>query len=222
MAEWRLVDCVLEPSGGELELWRRDDEYAMRINGEDLMGSLCSYSEQMLARLGCEALVDTPQAHVLVGGMGMGFTLRAALDCLGPRARVDVVELVPAVIAWNRGPLAHLAASPLDDPRVRILEGDVGRVIATARDEYDVILLDVDNGPDAFSSRVNRRLYGWAGIARAARALRRQGVLAVWSAYDDYRFTARLRFVGFDTQTKKVSARPNDGPLHTLWFAARS
>jgi spermidine synthase len=219
---WKKLDAVREPSGGELVLWQRGHEFSIRIDGQDLMGSGANHSERVLAERGCAGLMNVPRARVLVGGLGMGFTLRAALDALGRDAEVDVAELVPQVVVWNRGLLAHLAQRPLEDPRVFVLEDDVGRVLAAAQQRYDAILLDVDNGPEALVSASNSSLYGPRGISRAWRALRPQGVLAVWSVRDDRRFTTRLRAGGFRTRTERVSARPDgSGSRHTLWLAER-
>ncbi len=221
MLPWKKLDTAREPSGGELVLWNRGHEFAIRIDGQDLMGSGAYHSEEVLAQRGCEGLERVRGARVLVGGLGMGFTLKAALDSLADDAEVDVAELVPAVVNWNRGPIAHLAGRPLDDPRVRVLEGDVGKILADTRAFYDAILLDVDNGPEALTSASNRGLYGPGGIARSARALRRGGVLAVWSVNDDRGFTERLERAGFRTRTERVSARPSGGKRHTLWLAER-
>ena len=219
MIPWKKLDTAVEPSGGELVLWNRGHEYAIRIDGQDLMGSGASHSEEVLAERGCAGLERVRRARVLVGGLGMGFTLKAALDALGDDAEVDVAELVPAVVEWNRGPIAHLAGRPLDDPRVRVIQDDVGKILQRARGEYDAILLDVDNGPEALTSASNRGLYGSGGIARSARALRRGGILAVWSVNDDHGFTERLVHGGFRTRTERVSARPGGGKRHTLWIA---
>ena len=219
MPHWKILASTRAPTGNELVLWRRDDEYVIRVNGEDLMGSDSSHSERALASYGCMGLKLVHQARVLVGGLGMGFTLRAALDVLRTDAQVDVAELVPAVVDWNRGPLAHLAGRPLEDRRVRVLDEDVAVVMRAAHGRYDAILLDVDNGPEALTSPSNEALYGRAGLARARRALRPNGVFAVWSVYDDRQFSRRLRQEGFHTRTEYVSARPQGGRRHTIWLA---
>jgi spermidine synthase len=221
MVPWIKLDTAREPSGGELVLWKRGQEFAIRIDGQDLMGSRAYHSEEILAVRGCEGLDQVRGARVLVGGLGMGFTLKAALDVLASDAEVDVAELVPAVVNWNRGPIAHLAGHPLEDPRVRVLQGDVGKILADTRGFYDAILLDVDNGPEALTSASNKTLYGPGGIARSARALRRGGVLAVWSVNDNHAFTKRLERGGFHARTERVSARPSGGRRHTLWLAQR-
>jgi spermidine synthase len=219
MGHWELLAAARAPTGNDLVLWRRGEEYVIRVNGEDLMGSDSSHSERALANYGCMGLRLVHHAKVLVGGLGMGFTLRAALDVLRIDAQVDVAELVPAVVDWNRGPLAHLAGWPLEDQRVRVLDGDVGLVMRAARGRYDAILLDVDNGPEALTSPSNEDLYGRAGLARARRALRPNGVFAVWSVHDDRHFSRRLRQEGFHTRTEYVSARPQGGRRHTIWLA---
>jgi spermidine synthase len=221
MLPWKKLDAAREPSGGELALWNRGDEFTIRIDGEDLMGSLAYHSEEVLAQRGCEGLERVRGARVLVGGLGMGFTLKAALDALADDAEVDVAELVPAVVAWNRGPIAHLAGHPLDDSRVRVLEADVSQILGDARAWYDAILLDVDNGPDSLTTPSNGSLYSPEGIARSARALRRGGALAVWSVNDDLGFAERLERGGFRTRTELVPERPGGGTRHTLWVARR-
>jgi spermidine synthase len=222
MVPWIKLATAREPGGGELVLWNRGHEFAIRIDGQDLMGSRAYHSEEILAVRGCEGLDQVRGARVLVGGLGMGFTLRAALDALASEAEVHVAELVPAVVEWNRGPLAHLAGRPLEDPRVRVLQGDVARILADTRGFYDAILLDVDNGPEALTSASNKSLYGAGGIARSARALRAGGVLAVWSVNDDRGFTKRLERGGFHCHTERVSARPGGRKRHTLWLARRA
>jgi spermidine synthase len=204
---------------GELVLSRRGDEYAIRLRGAELMNSRMHHSEERLATLGCEGLREKAGARVLIGGLGMGFTTRAALDVLPADAKVTVAELVPAVVEWNRGPLAPLAGHPLDDPRVEVVIEDVRMVIGEADEELDAILLDVDNGPDAFTAPSNAALYGVAGLKRARRALVSGGVLGVWSVEDDRAFTGRLTGVGFAVEQHRVPARPGSGVRHVLWIA---
>jgi len=225
MIPWETLDRAKAPGGTELSLHRRGEEYVIRVAGQDLMGSRQHGSEESLARLGCAGLTGQRGARVLIGGLGMGFTARAALDVLAPDASLEVAELVPAVITWNRGPLAHLAGAPLEDPRVTVHAGDVVDVIGRARSRYHAILLDVDNGPDALTSPTNARLYGAAGLARALAALAPRGTLGVWSAADDPRFTARLGRAGFGVRVEKVLARHNaqkpGGKRHVLWIASK-
>ena len=200
-------------------LTRRGDEYAIRLHGLELMNSRMHHSEEELARLGCAGLADKAGARVLIGGLGMGFTTRAALSAVPADARVEIAELLPEVVAWNRGPLADLAARPLEDPRVTAVVTDVTRMIDEADGEYDAILLDVDNGPDAFTAPANARLYGAEGLKRARRALVPGGMLGVWSVGDDPAFTGRLKGVGFHVTLHHVTARKASGPPHVLWMA---
>ena len=193
------LDAVLLPTGEEVTLTRAlsNGAYSVRVNDVVLMNSRSHYSEDQLAVLGCAHLRDVPGARVLVGGLGMGFTLRAALDVLGPDATVEVAELLEAVVEWNRGPLGHLASHPLSDARAWVRIEDVQRTLACQADRYDAILLDVDNGPAAFTSSANGALYTEEGLRLVAKALRARGMLAVWSAFDDGAFTRRLRDAGF-------------------------
>jgi len=222
---WENLDRARAPGGAELSLHRRGDEYVIRVGGSDLMNNRQHGSEDALAELGCAGLGTAPRARVLIGGLGMGFTLRAALDRLAPTAAVEVAELVPAVIAWNRGLLAPLAGAPLEDPRVTVHTGDVVALIAGSRDRYDAILLDVDNGPDALTSPSNARLYGVNGLARIRTALAPHGILGVWSAADDVRFTARMARAGYEVRVERVLARHNArrprGKRHVIWIARR-
>lgn len=219
MPPWMTVERAHTADGGELVLSRRGDEFAIRIDGQDLMNSEFYGSEQKLARHGCAGLRTKPGARVLVGGLGMGFTTRAALEVLGPDARVDVVELVGAVVRWNRDVIGHLAGAPLGDERVRVIEGDVGDAIARAPSTYDAILLDVDNGPVAVTWFENKRLYTLDGLRSALGALRPQGLLAVWSAFESQRFTSRLAEAGAEVQVKRVRAHGNSSARHVLWLA---
>lgn len=218
MIRWEHLDSAPIPDGGELKLMRRGTEYSIMSGSIELMNSRLSGSEEALATLTCEGL--KAGAKVLIGGLGMGFTLRAALGVLPAGGEVTVAELVPAVVAWARGPLAEVFAGSLDDPRVRIREGDVAEAIEEARGTFDAILLDVDNGPGGLNREANDGLYDAAGLARAKRALRRGGVVAVWSAAPDERFTGRLRKAGFAVEEKRVRAtRSGRGARHVIWLA---
>jgi spermidine synthase len=219
MIPWEVLECVPVRGGGEISLHRRGTEYSIRAGGQDLMNSRRHDSEEALAHRGCAQLASVRGARVLVGGLGMGFTVRASLDRLGPTARVDVVDLVPAVVRWNRGPLAHLAGRPLEDARVRVVEADVADVLASSPGTYDAILMDVDNGPRALTASANSRLYTPAGLAAAAQALRPHGTYAVWSPAESPWFTESLRRAGFDVRTEKVPARRGSGGRHVLWIA---
>jgi spermidine synthase len=210
------------PDGEELRLMRRGDDFMIVLDRNELMNSRMSGSEEALATMTAERLLGRAAQRWLIGGYGMGFTLRAALGVLGPDARLTVAELVPEIIDWARGPMAALANGCLDDPRVHIVLDDVAELIARGRGAYDAILLDVDNGPDGLVRQANDRLYTPAGLAAAKAALTPGGVLAVWSAAPDKVFAARLRRAGFEVDEVTVRARSNGkGPKHTIWFAIR-
>jgi spermidine synthase len=215
-----LIDTAAVPGGGELRLYRRGDDFIIVIDRDELMSSRMSGSEEALAQMSCDRLRSAKAAHLLIGGYGMGFTLRAALAALGAEAKVTVAELVPAIIDWARGPMAHIAAGCLDDPRVELAIGDVAAAIASATRRYDAILLDVDNGPDGLTHPANDRLYSAAGLAAAKAALKPGGILAIWSAAPDPKFARRLTVSGFKVEEVGVRARSNGkGPRHIIWFA---
>jgi spermidine synthase len=217
-----VASAIVPGGGGELRLFRRGADFMIVLAGNELMSSRMSGSEEALAVMTCARLRSSLAPHVLIGGYGMGFTLRAALGVLPAQASVTVSELVPEIIAWARGPMAELAAGCLDDPRVDVAEGDVAALIDQARDAYDAILLDVDNGPDGLIRGANDQLYSRAGLANAKRALKPAGVLAIWSAYKDPAFTRRLNESGLAVDQVEVRARSNNkGPRHTIWFARR-
>jgi spermidine synthase len=217
-----LLATASAPDGEELRLMRRGGDFMIVLDRNELMNSRMSGSEEALATMACERLRDRAAPHLLIGGYGMGFTLRAALGVLGPRARVTVAELVPEIVAWARGPMAELADGCLDDPRVELVMADVADLIVRARDAYDAILLDVDNGPDGLVRAANDRLYTPAGLATAKAALKPGGVLAVWSAAKDPKFASRLRKAGFAVDEVGVHARGNGkGARHTIWFAVQ-
>ena len=222
MIPWLLVDTAQIPgSTGDLRLMRRGDEFSIRLDGGVLMGSRMRGSEEALATLACARIAGRSAPRVLVGGLGMGFTLRAALDALGPHASVVVAELIPAVVRWVRGPLAGLAGDSLADPRVTVQEGDVGQVIRSARASYDAILLDVDNGPEGMTRDSNDALYGATGLHAAWGALRPGGVLAVWSAGPDPGFARALHTTGFAVEEVPVRAHGRKGLKHMIWLAGR-
>ncbi|MGY2052588.1 hypothetical protein [Methylobacterium sp. JK268] len=223
MIPWIELDTAAIPGERDaMRLMRRGDEFTIRVGTVELMSSRASQSEVALASHACARLRNRPRPALLIGGLGMGFTLRAALAGLGPEARVVVAELVPAVVAWARGPLAHLFEGSLEDPRVVLREEDVHRVIAEGGARYDAILLDVDNGPDGLTRRENDRLYDAGGLARARAALRPGGLLGVWSDAPDRAFTARLRQAGFAVEEVRVHAKGRSGHRHVLWFATPS
>jgi spermidine synthase len=201
-----------------MTLSRRGDEYIIRLDGKDLMGSRMKGSEQALAILGCDRAKTRAAAKVLVGGLGLGFTLRAALDVLAPDATVIVSELMPIVLEWNKGPLGPLAGHPLDDPRVRVEIGDVGDHLRKSPATYDALLLDIDNGPAAFTQASNANLYDEAGLRASRASLRPGGVYAVWGAADDRTFERRMRKHGFQPETHHVRGRGKEGgPRHTIF-----
>ena len=218
----QLIGTANVPGGERLRLFRRGGDFAIVLDRNELMNSRMSGSEEALAGMTCARLVERTAPHLLIGGYGMGFTLRAALGVLGPGAVVTVAELVPEIIAWARGPMADLMAGCLDDPRVRLVEDDVAVPIGTARSLYDAILLDVDNGPDGLTREANDRLYAPRGLAAAKAALRPGGILAVWSAAPDRAFARRLAEAGFATEAVTVRARGNGkGARHTIWFGTK-
>lgn len=218
-----LIDTANVPGGQELRLFRRGADFMIVLDRNELMNSRMSGSEEALAVMSCERLRQRTAPHMLIGGYGMGFTLRSALASLGPKARVTVAELVPEIIKWARGPMAELAAGCLDDPRVQLIQDDVVAVIAAGNSTYDAILLDVDNGPDGLTRDENDRLYSARGLAAAKRALKPGGVLAVWSAAPDNAFARRVAEAGFSVDEIVVRARSNGkGPRHVIWFATKS
>ena len=222
MTPRELIGTAQCPGGEELRLFRRGGDFMIVLDRNELMSSRMSGSEEALATITCERLGDRKAPHILIGGYGMGFTLRAALSRLGAQASVTVAELVPEIIEWARGPMASLADGCLDDPRVTLRERDVAMVIAEGAGAYDAILLDVDNGPDALVRLANDRLYTLSGLASAKAALRQGGVLAIWSAAPDSAFARRLVKAGFSVEEVAVKARSNGkGPRHVIWFASK-
>ncbi len=221
MIRWSLIDsATVSGDGGELRLMQRGAEYSIMSGAIELMNSRLSGSEKALATLACSRLGDRPAPRVLIGGFGMGFTLRAALESLGSDAKVTVAELVPAVVAWARGPMAHMSGACLEDPRLTLHEGDVGGLIRSARSGYDAILLDVDNGPESLSRTANDRLYDHEGLLTARRALRPEGVLAVWSAAPNAKFAQRLSRAGYTVEEVRVRATDRGrGARHVIWMA---
>lgn len=215
-----LGSAIVPGSTQELRLFQRGGDFMIVLDRNELMSSRMSGSEEALAEIACAHLAELPAPRILIGGYGMGFTLRAALRCLPAMASVVVAELVPEIIEWARGPMAGLTAGCLDDPRVRVAQGDVGALIEDAGKGYDAILLDVDNGPDGLTHPENERLYSAQGLAAAKAALRDGGILAVWSAAPSAAFTGRLTRSGFTVDERMVRARRNGkGPRHTIWIA---
>lgn len=222
MIPWILLDTAQIPGGGELRLMRRGAEFSIKLGQNELMNSRLSGSEEALATLTCERLQGCKKPRLLIGGLGMGFTLRAALSVLGADARIVVAELVPEVVAWARGPMAEVFGDSLTDPRVSVREKDVGALIRAERGAFDAILLDVDNGPEGLSREANDALYNKSGLAAAHAALRPGGMLAVWSSGPDPRFTQRLSAAGFDVDEIKTRANgKRGGARHVIWIATR-
>jgi spermidine synthase len=222
MKPWKLLGESQTPDGTRLALMQHDGEMVILANGKMLMSSRMHGSEEELAALACKHLATAESPRVLVGGLGLGYTLRATLDLLPPTASVVVGELVPGVVEWNRGPLGPLANHPLDDRRVKVIIDDVGKTMRLDREGFDAILLDVDNGPDAFTATGNAALYANDGVLSAHRSLRPNGVLAVWSAWEDRKFEQRLRWAGFTVTVHRMRARlKRGGPRHTIFIGKR-
>jgi spermidine synthase len=223
MKPWLLLGSARIPGdGGEMRLYQRDTEFSIRIGSYELMNSRMHGSEDALASLVCDRLSE-PAPRILVGGLGMSFTLQAVLERCGPSASVVVSELVPEVVTWHRGPLSVVSRGAIEDPRVVIREEDVARVMRAERNAFDAILLDVDNGPAGLTSKQNDRLYESAGLAVAKASLRAGGMLAIWSAAPDERFTRRLKDAGFATEEVQVRGRDGKrGPRHVIWIATKA
>jgi spermidine synthase len=201
---------------------QRGTEFSIMLGQNELMNSRLSGSEEALATIACSRLKAVTQPRLLIGGLGMGFTLRAALSGVGAEAQVVVAELIPAVVSWARGPLAHIFAGSLTDPRVSVREADVGDLIRSQRSAFDAILLDVDNGPDGLVREANGALYDMKGLSAAHAALRAGGILAVWSSGPDRNFTQRLRKTGFNVDEVAVRANGSrGGARHVIWIAMR-
>ena len=222
MSRMSLVDTAAIPGGGELRLFAEGEHFSIKIaGGGDLMSTRMHGSEDALARITCERIAVVAAPRILIGGLGMGFTLAAALARLGTQAKVIVAELVPGVVAWNRGPLGQHSGYPLNDARVDVRECDVASVIKTERASLDAILLDIDNGPGGLTQVGNDWLYALPGLTASMAALRPHGVLAIWSAHADRKFTERLRQSGFAVEELPVRAHGNKGARHLIWLATR-
>lgn len=221
MIPWELLDKVKVPGdGGEMTLYRRGEEFSIRVDRCELMNSRVYGSEEAMAELACARIGFRPR--ILIGGLGMGYTVATALKRLQRGSEIVVAELVPAVVAWNRGVLAHLAGRPLDDKRVIVRIADVGAIVREKREAYDAILLDVDNGPVGLTRRDNNWLYAPDGLAAAHAALRPEGVLAVWSAGPERVFTRRLRQAKFTVEEARVRSRGiHGGSQHVVWLAKK-
>ena len=222
MKPFELLGQTVSRDGSVMKLVRRGDEYLILFDGAVLMSSRVHGSEEALATLGCERARRLERPSVLIGGLGMGFTLRATLDLLPSDATVVVAELVPAVVEWNRGPLGPLAKEPLKDKRVRVETGDVGATLRSRIGRFDAVLLDVDNGPAALTDSNNAGLYDSGGIAAAHASLKKEGVLAVWATKEDQKFVQRLTDGGFEVQMQRARGRlTKGGPHHTVFVARK-
>lgn len=221
MIPWVLLDVAPVPgSRDQLRLMRRGTEFSIRLKGNELMNSRLGGSEAALATMACARLSTHKNPRVLIGGLGMGFTLRAALAALGPTAHITVAELVPAVLKWSRELMSDLFAESLDDPRVRIREADAGQMIRSGRSMFDAVLLDVDNGPEGLTRAANDALYDLKGLRAARAALSGGGVLAVWSARPNAAFAERLLKSGFRVTEARVRAsKSHSGTKHVIWIA---
>ena len=224
MIPWSQLDKAQVPGGGgEIRLMRRGSEFSIMLGANELMNSRVSGSEEALATIACERIQAHQRPQILIGGLGMGFTLRAALAVLGTEAQIIVAELVPAVLAWARGSMVEVFGESLTDPRVSIRESDVGHLIRSGRSTFDAILLDVDNGPQGLTRKGNDALYSLEGLSAARATLSVGGVLAVWSSGPDLNFTQRLRKAGFDVDEVRVRANGSGGGArHVIWIATRA
>jgi len=219
MRPWELLDSSEVAGEAEkMSLYRRGDEYSIKTGYSELMNSRMHGSEDALAELGCKHLKNKSEARVLIGGLGMGFTLAEALKHVADNAEVVVAELVPAVIKWNQSHLSALAGHPLNDKRVRVHQGDVGKLIRAEKVAFDAILLDVDNGPEGLTRKENDALYSPAGLKAALAALRNDGVYGVWSTFPDARFTKRMQQAGFKVEEVRARAHGKRGSKHMIWL----
>lgn len=223
MIPWEEIERAEIPGGEEeVILRKRGPEFSIRIAATELMNSRIHGSEDALAELTCSRISRKPGRRILIGGLGMGYTLAAALQHSGYDSLITVAELIPAVIRWNREHLGHLAGNPLADGRVFVRQEDVAETITREKSIWDAIILDVDNGPDGITRKVNDRLYGMSGLKNAFLALRTGGVLSIWSSGTDEQFTSRLKQCRFQTEIVTVRARkPGKGARHTIWLATK-
>ena len=224
MIPWEKLDTARIPgTDDELRLMRRGKEFSIMLGTNELMNSRLSGSEAALATLAAKKIEKVARPHFLIGGLGMGFTLRAALGALGNKAQIVVAELVPSVVAWARGPMAEIFGDSLTDPRVSIREADVTEIIRSQRSTFDAILLDVDNGPEGLTRKANDALYNSVGLKAAHAALRPGGVLAVWSSGPNPAFAKRLRSAGFDVNEVNIRATGRGGGArHIIWIATKN
>jgi spermidine synthase len=224
MIPWTHLDTVQIPNdGGELKLSQRGDEFSIKLSGKrgELMNSRVFNSEKVLSQLGCAHIKPHHDAHILVGGLGMGYTLAAALKAVNADSVVTVAELIPEVVKWNEGPLGHCAGRPLQDPRTKVHIGDVKELLTSRQPAFDAILLDVDNGPKGLTHSDNDWIYSEDGLKDIYDTLNPNGMLAIWSAGPDYLFSVRLKKIGFRVDTRDVQARPGKGSKHTIFLAKK-
>jgi spermidine synthase len=224
MIPWTHLDTVHIPhDGGELKLSQRGDEFSIKLSGKrgELMNSRVFNSEKVLSQLGCAHIKPHHDAHILVGGLGMGYTLAAALKAVNADSLVTVAELVPEVVKWNEGPLGNCAGNPLQDSRTKTHIGDVKELLTTRQPTFDAILLDVDNGPKGLTHSDNNWIYSEDGLKDIYDTLNPNGMLAIWSAGPDYLFSIRLKKIGFRVDTRDVQARPGKGSKHTIFLAKK-
>lgn len=224
MIPWTHLDTVQIPNdGGELKLSQRGDEFSIKLSGKrgELMNSRVFNSEKVLSQLGCAHIKPHHDAHILVGGLGMGYTLAAALKAVNTDSVVTVAELVPEVVKWNEGPLGNCAGNPLQDPRTKVHMGDVKQLLTARQPSFDAILLDVDNGPKGLTHADNDWIYSEDGLKDIYDTLNPNGMLAIWSAGPDYLFSVRLKKIGFRVDTRDVQARPGKGSKHTIFLAKK-
>lgn len=223
MIPWEEIERAEVPGGEEeVILRKRGTEFSIRVAATELMNSRIHGSEDALAELTCSRISRKPGRRILIGGLGMGYTLAAALQHSEDDSLITVAELIPAVIRWNREHLGHLAGNPLADGRVFVRQEDVAKTITREKSIWDAIILDVDNGPDGLTRKVNDRLYGLSGLKNAFLALRTGGVLSIWSSGTDEQFTSRLEQCRFQTEIVTVRARkPGKGARHTIWLATK-
>ncbi|MBU3019905.1 hypothetical protein KO519_19715 [Paraglaciecola agarilytica] len=224
MTPWTQLDSAQIPNnGGELTLHQRGSAFSIRITGKrgELMNSREFNSEKVLSQVGCAHLKSVDNAKVLVGGLGMGYTLKAALNILNDTASVTVAELIPEVVKWNHGSLGECAKKPLEDPRTQVHQGDVCDLLNSKVARYDAILLDIDNGPEGLTHTDNNWIYSEQGLKEIYQVLHPQGVLAIWSAGPDYLFEVRLKRIGYKVDTRTASARADKGTKHTIFLAKK-
>jgi spermidine synthase len=219
----KLATAIIPNNGGELVLLQSEDEFTIKLSGSRgvLMNSRVYNSEQELSKLGCAHIKNKENAEVLVGGLGMGYTLATALECVTASSRVTVAELIPEVVEWNRGPLGECAGKPLEDERSNVRLGDIAELIKQQKPDFDAILLDVDNGPEGITNSDNNWLYTSAGLSALYNSLRPKGMLAVWSAAPDSMFITQLKKAGFKASDKMVRARPGKGSRHIIFLAKK-